>query len=540
MYRCMGKFQNQNDKDRNEVTRCGSLFIYDEGDRTVKIDTILKKVITAIYIGVLAFIFYTIMFKEKMNAAIPANRRNAPSNWIMMIWVAGAILGLSIVFKYVRKQMRINLYKAIFALAVVVYAIQIFILYHIVFYTGWDCGTVRDLSYCYIYEGWMDPRYLSINPNNVFITCITIALLKIFSFLGNFDAMHFALLCCFALMMNLSTCLVAFIGYKLTGNKIVSMIGYFASVILVALSPWMVVPYTDTATVLFPIGILFIYLYREKISNLIIRWFLITAISIFGCFIKPTCIIVFIAILIYSFINVLKTKINWQTLIRSAVGCLIAAAILFPGRAYMEYRLDLDKELNLTWAHFLMMGMNSDAWGVWNFDDFDFSLTIEGKEQRKEADLERVKQRFKEYGVSGTILQFEKKTIVNYNDGSFAWGNEGDFYATPNNNQSPLSIFLKSLFYQNEQGTRYKILYTIEHFCWLLVLVASILIIFDKNADESVKYIILLSLIGIFMFVTLFEARGRYIFNYVPIYILAAVLGINCLYQKICNTERKI
>lgn len=492
--------------------------------RNLKFGECLFGMIRIIFFLIYMFIFYVLFFKETMNIYVPANRINAPSNKILLIGVI-LLIAISVLgSKYLGHKFKLNFYKSIILVTSLVYVIQIFILYHIVFYTGWDCGTIRDLAYSYIYNGTMDPRYLSINPNNIFMECITIAGLKIFSFLGNFDAMHFAMICVMDLVMNISICLVAVIAYKITGNRFLSFIGYFCLVILVALSPWIVIPYTDTASIIFPIGILYIYLEKDCFRSNFLFWFVLSSIGVIGYFIKPTCIIMLIAIII---VNLLKIQhLEWKKCVLSIMGVLISTLIISAGNSYIKYRMDLDQELNLTWAHYIMMGMNQESWGVWNQEDFDFSLTIDGKEERYQKDLSRLKERIQEYGVSGVILQMQKKTLINFNDGSFAWGNEGNFYATPNSNDSKISNFLKSIFYQNEQGTRYKYLFGIQHFIWLFVLILSLFCCFKIAGSLEVKYVILLALIGIVVFVTLFEARGRYIFNYVPIFVLAAICGM--------------
>ena len=61
---------------------------------------------------------------------------------------------------------------------------------------------------------------------------------------------------------------------------------------------------------------------------------------------------------------------------------------------------------------------------------------------------------------------------------------------------------------------------------------------FSYNDGKSTKIsIVILGIIGLFIFEILFEARSRYIFIYVPLYILIGVMGIK---NTINWTSRKI
>ena len=51
----------------------------------------------------------------------------------------------------------------------------------------------------------------------------------------------------------------------------------------------------------------------------------------------------------------------------------------------------------------------------------------------------------------------------------------------------------------------------------------------DQKGDEM--SVMLLSLIGVTLFVTLFEARARYLFPYAPIFIVSAVVGLYMILQ---------
>ena len=58
--------------------------------------------------------------------------------------------------------------------------------------------------------------------------------------------------------------------------------------------------------------------------------------------------------------------------------------------------------------------------------------------------------------------------------------------------------------------------------------------IFDLKRKNDIYVVLKLCIIGITLFELLFEARARYLYLYVPIYILFFILNGNCL-EKIKN-----
>ena len=62
---------------------------------------------------------------------------------------------------------------------------------------------------------------------------------------------------------------------------------------------------------------------------------------------------------------------------------------------------------------------------------------------------------------------------------------------------------------------------------WVFVLFAMLISIGNKT-DSSTKRVTLFAIAGITLFELLFEVRARYLFIYVPLYIVMAIEGIQC------------
>lgn len=137
-------------------------------------------------------------------------------------------------------------------------------------------------------------------------------------------------------------------------------------------------------------------------------------------------------------------------------------------------------------------------------------------------------------GIGGVINQIARKILTNYNDGTFSGvatfvyiRDEYRISGLDNN----LSEFLKNVYY--ERG-KYNQIYTqIMQCLWISILIFNM---FSYNDSKSRKIaIIILALIGLFLFETIFEAMSRYIFVYVPLYIFIGVIGIKNVLNWTCG-----
>lgn len=487
--------------------------------------------IKMIYLVMLVFIIGAILTLESPRNILAGICSSRILNVVMLVISAVIICMLFALFKFLpQNKCHFSFQKSMQILSVVVYLIQIIVIYNIMFYTAWDCGEIRNISWEYVETGIMDTEYLSRNPNNMFLVFITIGIMKLFHFIGDFDTIHYILLCIFALSVNIATYLIAIVAHKITQNGVIAVISYLTAIIIFTFSPWIAIPYSDTLTAVFPILELYVYINKDGFKHRFFYWFTLTLISVLGAYIKPTCIIVFIAIIMIEFF---KKKHDWKYLLtKSMIAVVIAAMIPWGINTYLKDRVGVDEEMAFTWAHFLMMGMNESTWGRWAQEDFSFSVDIPTKSERQIQDLERFKERIMDYGLKGTMEQFRRKTVICYGDGTFGWGDEGKFYFVILDRQSRISSILQKVFYPNIERSRYLYTSCLEHFIWIMVLLFQFGILKAGSDKQKMNYVVMLSLIGIFIFVNLFEARGRYLYNFLPVFVLAGAYGLDYLYKK--------
>lgn len=189
-----------------------------------------------------------------------------------------------------------------------------------------------------------------------------------------------------------------------------------------------------------------------------------------------------------------------------------------------------------------MMGLGDENDGVFDQKDVEFSGEYNTNAQRNHANLVESGERIKNYGVVGLIKHTVKKSLVNFNDGTFAWGNEGGFYGTllPISD-NPITNFMRSFYVENaSNGWWYD---NISQLIWMITLVgvAGNVIVFTRLKEEFHKnnLVVYTAMIGIGMFVMLFEARARYLYTFIPLFAMMSVKGYCEWYQWSKRRKKK-
>ena len=417
--------------------------------------------------------------------------------------------------------------------------------------------------------------YYSRYANNLFLTYIFLNIYKLSKVIGIYNG-YFLLLFIQSIIFSVGGYLIYKIAdmYFKERYKIYSVCTWIIYMIIVGLSPHIVLTYSDGIGMFLSLLLTYIIFKledrkilinnKEIIRNGILKAILIlffTNLTIISYYIKPQIIIVSIAYGIIKLMNItlsiikkyiIKLKIinskkiinNKNKIQTNIYYIIIILLIILTG--YMTYTyirkannsmgIDVDKEKRFNITHYAMLGWNTESKGVFTIKDENFSGKYEKLKDREKANIEELKKRINEMGIGGVINQISRKILTNYNDGTFSGvatfvyiRDEYNIQGLDNN----LSEFLKNIYY--ERG-KYNQIYTqIMQCLWISILIFNM---FSYNDSKSRKIaIIILALIGLFLFETIFEARSRYIFVYVPLYIFIGVIGI----KNVLNwTSRRI
>ena len=409
--------------------------------------------------------------------------------------------------------------------------------------------------------------YYSRYANNLFLTYIFLNIYKLSKVIGIYNG-YFLLLFIQSIIFSVGGYLIYKIAdmYFKEKYKIYSVCTWIIYMIIVGLSPYIVLTYSDGIGMFLSLVLTYIIFKledrkilknkKEIIRNRILKTILIlffTNLTIISYYIKPQIIIVSIAYGIIKLINIIasiikkyiiklvenKNKIQtniYYIIIILLIGLTGYMTYTYIRKANNNMGINVDKEKRFNITHYAMLGWNTESKGVFTIKDENFSGKYEKLKDREKANIEELKKRISEMGIGGVINQIARKILTNYNDGTFSGvatfvyiRDEYRISGLDNN----LSEFLKNVYY--ERG-KYNQIYTqIMQCLWISILIFNM---FSYNDSKSRKIaIIILALIGLFLFETIFEARSRYIFVYVPLYIFIGVIGI----KNVLNwTSRRI
>ena len=475
----------------------------------------MKKAINYIYLLLTTYILIVVFFSN--NKIYYSLRKPFVINNIILI----LIMIIPLIF-IIKKQINISdekYKKILIILSIITFILQIFLIYNTYFYTDWDVKTLREIV---MNNNVVKNYYLTKYPNNLLYVSI-LMFYKIIPIIGKH---YFPLLIFNAFIVNVSGVLAALTIKRFT-NNFLSLKGYFILMIITILSPWINIPYSDTFAVAIPISIIYIYTKETKKK---IDYILIGFLSILGYYIKPTVLIVFIGIVIIYLLDLLKNKdFRIKTTKYVLLGLVVAYLFCNISIKLTGFKpVETTKPFNM--IHYLAMGQNNETYGMFNLKDVEDS-NLYGNRQ----DIDKIINRIKKRKILGQFKFIEIKTLLNYNDGTFSWGGEGEnFYEKVLAKKTKISNLLINYFYKD-----YKYNYIFEIIVqafWLQVLLLMFFVEL-KNTEEN-NTIIYLSIIGITLFLTLFECRARYLYCYSPIFVTAAMIGLNNLRNRFIKVEK--
>ena len=411
-----------------------------------------------------------------------------------------------------------------------VYLLQLFISSHIYLKTAWDVKAVRE-SAENIAIGGADGvpfEYFSIYPNNILITYTLVFLYRI----GNLffaSNPYKAILVFVSFVVCVSVFLMTLCIYRITCSRKLTVCGMIIGILLIALSPWIVIPYTDSIPMVFPVLAVFCYLY---VKNPYLRYSLMAFVCVLGYYYKPTVIIVLIALVIIK-LFVLAEKLFRKKLLLKQCACMLLCIVISVGCAFgvnkavcSQNKTPLNENRQMTMTHYLMMGLNVETEGVYCLYDLGYSNSFPDVESRQKANISVAKRRLKEMGLKGYIKLLIIKNMSTYNDGTFGWGKEGTFYfEVPEDNRN-ITKALRSFYYTNEQGTNYVVFATAEQILWLFILICICFCALPFRTKYGAENLVALSLLGVSIFLLIFECRARYLFVFSPLFVILATVGL--------------
>ena len=430
--------------------------------------------------------------------------------------------------------------------SLVLLAVQIVMIDHYYFYTDWDVQTIVESAMAMVTGEDISrhSNYFSMYPNNLVLVTLQSWIFRAASLLGLWDRAYFLLLVFQCVLCWATGLLLCRIVRTLTGSDGLTAAAYTLYQLLVGLNPWVSIPYSDAVALFFPTAILAVELTSPKRpAARVLKGFLVAFLSFFGYRIKPQVLLVFIAILLMRAAKTLRRglhRLRAAQLAREAacMGTGALCAVLLANAMAASVPVTINPEQEMGIAHYLMMGMNPESFGGYAQQDVSLSWRCGTRAERTRTNLQVLSGRLQEMGPTGLVKQVLRKTLTNYNDGTFCWAGEGVFYREllPEKD-GVLSPLLRSIYYSHE-GALYPAYANVVQALWMGVLALCAAASLGRQDERAA--VLMLTLLALTLFETLFEARARYLFSFAPLYIALAACGIQACRERCARLRKSV
>ena len=420
---------------------------------------------------------------------------------------------------------------------------------------SWDAGAIQTIANNYIKTGNTDPddkaweyNYLLRYDNNITITYFVVIIYRIANFVG-IDK-DILLIFINNILILLSSLFIMAIIYVKFNKSVFSIISTFI-IAIINFSPYSTVFYTDTVGLFFVASQSFILLlierYAERNNGYVLKilTILLGIFAYLGYAIKPTTLILMISIFLSSlfFINRRRNiKIIAKYFGLFALGAIssffILNSLIAYSNGFAKYSSSQIREKRTGFLHYLGMGSmrglppynecNIGSYCPRYADD----TAAKGAREREKVSLNIFIDSLTNNFPFGW-LKFAILKISNFfNDGTFGVWGEG---SSRNNFIQFLAegnVAHKFRRFLSWNGDKFRLFSVFISIIWGAVLTLFTIFIF-KSADKFKYYYVVFLFFTILMVIyqVLFESRARYIFIYLPIFMVGAAFGLNFMLE---------
>ena len=467
------------------------------------------------------------------------------------------------------------------ALTALVFAAQLVLVRSLYAVPGWDAGTIleyarwkasglpADAFYGSDVNEWV-VGYLDIYPNNALLTFVLAGCYRLGALLGT-DGLYVACLLG-ALCVSVGGLLTCLLVARLTGSHAVAFVSFALYALLFSLSPWISVPYSDTYAALFVALVLWLggRLFAttgpgaplERGASIFARhgalWIAVGAAALLGYLIKPTVLIVCMVLALVSLVRVARlaapARFRLGLAGAGAIGLVLAAGLVLgvvaPSvRAAMGAGDEAGAALGM--SHFLMMGQNGETTGSFLQSDVDFSRSVADPAERSSMERAAAVERVASRSLAENVAFYANKLLYSFGDGTFLWAGEaGDgFFQTILPQWGSLGSALRSLFYRDawQAGADRGSFQTLAQIAWCAVLVLAALGglsearaawghrggVSRRGAAHPLALVAMLAVLGLMLYLLVFECRARYLYCFGPAVTLCASVGLAALERRV-------
>ena len=396
-------------------------------------------------------------------------------------------------------------------------------------------SSVTDLSHIIEYVNRMISEnnltiagsYFSKYTNQIPLLIFTYGFTKIGSIFGITDVLLMGTIFN-ALFIALTGYFIYLIGKEIKGPKtgLLALIFMIINPIFYLYSSYF---YTDTLCM--PFAVIGLYLIIKSIKtdntkNKILLGILSGLIFFIGLKVRIVVVILLIAIIGFILINkkiVDKLKIYIALFLGLIIGFLGFKVV------YNYFDIDLNENAEFPITHWIMMGLNEEYTGGYNSPDHDLTYNEPTYEEKKERNIEEIKNRVKELGSIGLIKLEGMKIARTWSSGNYG------VYAKLNNTSDGTGLYEYLGGYGNANIFMKYSLQILKTYISFMILLGLIQITKKKEVEYTYDSIIYIALFGAILFYIIWEAAQRYSLSFLPWMIIP--LGL--IYENIKENKQE-
>ena len=328
------------------------------------------------------------------------------------------------------------------------------------------------------------------------------------------------------LMIDLAIFVTYLVARELAGGRragAASVIMLFLTLPLLVYTPFF---YTDTLTALFPILALYCWILAKRAlaeSHTAKAAWLIGAAAAFaslGALLKISVAIVVIAIVLDALIQLR----GWRSIAAATVCISVLFTSFVPlNNAIRSSRLFVQDDISykIPWTHWVMMGLRGNG----GYSDPDYELVLSVPAERRERFIaSEIARRVANFGVGGMVEHLNEK-------GAFTWA-EGTFFSSLKVRRSRAASSGLDRFIEYNPDDPNNRMEIYAYYCQGLLLffvsmfsISGVLLIVQREFREEMLPLAL-SIFGLFVFLLVWEARSRYLVNFLPLFALLSLFAV--------------
>ena len=390
----------------------------------------------------------------------------------------------------------------------------------------WDLGNILLSAETLATDGTLETEYFARYPNNLLLVILFSNIAKlVYAITGSVKLFYPVMVVLNSMVIISSITFIILSADKLRGTTgaMATMIACYGFLPFYLISA---IPYSDTIALLCISAIVFLIIRFFSTKKL---WLIAVAgfIGGFGASIKITVAIPIIALFLVILLSEkgLKNKLKYDAIlvgIFALIYCILSLAVNNCGLISDEDR----NEYQFPITHWIMMSLEGE--GTYSQEDVEFTKNAGDMEAKKTATIKEIKNRI----ANRTLAENLYHIFVVKNYSTWCSGSQGLLWSMDFN--YPRSWITKLI---KDNTTIYNgvAAYAYGFFTAFTTLALAGTILNIKRGKRPLN-VLRLTLIGVFLFFLIWEAKTAYIFQFMPIIFL---LAIDAIFVFLHSAKRK-